>query len=62
MDFTELQRILDSGTKDELLTFCAGNNLEIIDGKIKHKDAKFVEDKIAHWDKRQLVKKINLNS
>lgn len=62
MDFTELNRILDSGTKNELLEFCDANNLIIVDGKIKHKVPKYVEDQIEHWDKRQLVKKINLNS
>jgi hypothetical protein len=62
MDFTELKCILDSGTKEELIAFCDNNNLEIVDGKIKHKSSAYVGDQVEYWDKRQLVKKINLNS
>ena len=62
MDFSELQRILDTGTRDELMSFCEANSLEIVDGKIKHKNKAHVTDQIEYWDKRQLVKKINLNS
>lgn len=62
MDIDELNRILKSGTREELHYFLKANNLEIVDGKIKAKDIEAVKEEIAFWDKRQLVKKINLNS
>jgi hypothetical protein len=62
MDFTELTRILESGTKDELNEFCSANGLVVENGQIRHKNKQFVDDQIEYWDKRQLVKKINLNS
>lgn len=62
MDFKELEQIFESGTHEELTNFCIYNNLEIKDGKIFHTDKTYVGKKIAFWDKRQLVKKINLNS
>jgi len=62
MNFNELEHILQSGTKKELLNFTSNNNLIIKDGKIYHQDDGFIREQIAFWDKRQLVKKINLNS
>jgi hypothetical protein len=62
MDFNKLHSILESGTKEELTEFCHNNNLVIKDGKIFHSDTESVKQSVAFWDKRQLVKKINLNS
>lgn len=37
-------------------------DLELRDNKFYHKNKEYVNEQIAFWDKRQLVKKINLNS
>lgn len=36
--------------------------LKIVNGKIQYASSKYAEDQESYWDKRQLVKKINLNS
>ena len=62
MDFDKLDSILQNGSQQDLENFCSQNKLVLEDGKIRHQTPKEVEDAIAYWDKRQLVKKINLNS
>lgn len=62
MDFKKLENIFNNGTADELNQFCNDNDLEIKNGKIFHKSPSIVNSNIEFWDKRQLVKKINLNS
>lgn len=62
MDFKKLNLILTTGTKTDLDNFCRENDLVIDNGKIFHKDINVAEQSIEYWDKRQLVKKINLNS
>jgi hypothetical protein len=62
MDFNKLNQILDKGSTEDLNVFCQEHSLEIRDGKIFHTNPAVVEQSIAFWDKRQLVKKINLNS
>jgi intein/homing endonuclease len=60
--FNTLNQILETGTKDELNAFLADNELHIKDGKIFADDADVVNDLVGYWDKRQLVRKTNLNS
>lgn len=62
MDFDKLDSILQNGSIQDLEEFCSQNNLVIDNGKIRHQNPKEVESAVEHWDKRQLVKKINLNS
>lgn len=62
MNFDKLNSILNNGTRKELDDFCRDNDLIIKDGKIFHKDPEIVNYQTEYWDKRQLVKKINLNS
>lgn len=62
LDWERLDNILKDGTIDELYAFCNKNSLEIKDGKIRAKDKAQVNEAIAFWDKRQLVRKILLNS
>ena len=62
MNFDKLNEILESGTKEELDSFLVENNCTINDGRIVHNDSALVTEQVAFWDKRQLVKKINLNS
>lgn len=62
MDFDKLNQILESGTQNDLNDFMTSNSLVIRDGKIVHDDPEKVDELIEFWDKRQQVKKINLNS
>jgi len=62
MNFKELEQIFESGTREELEQFTNKYNLVIKDGKIYADDTIDIDMQIAFWDKRQLVKKINLNS
>lgn len=62
MDFDKLDLILQNGTEQELDNFCSENNLIVKGGKIYHQNQREVETAIEYWDKKQLVKKINLNS
>lgn len=62
MDFNKLTEILENGSQQELDNFCLEHNLEIKNDKIFHKQQNIVDKEIEYWDKRQLVKKINLNS
>ena len=60
IDFEQLDRILETGTRADLDQFCANNNLSVKDGRIVYNED--VNDKIKFWDKRQLIRKILLNS
>lgn len=62
LDWKRLDAILESGSPDELGLFMAENDLMISNGKLKPRLKSAVEAAIEYWDKRQLVKKINLNS
>ena len=62
MNFKQLDKILETGSRAELEEFCNQNDLYIKDEKIFHKNPKEIQEKLEYWDKRQLVKKINLNS
>ena len=62
MNIEDLNSILENGTREELEDFCTENDLIISDDKIFHKNPDEAKKQVAFWDKRQLVKKINLNS
>jgi len=62
MNVEKLSQLLKTGTRDEIESFCQNNNLDIKDNKIYPKDKQKIQEEFAFWDKRQLVKKINLNS
>lgn len=62
LEFDKLDEILANGTKEDLNTFMEENNLQIVDGKIVAKDKDQLKEAVMYWDKRQLVKKIVLNS
>jgi hypothetical protein len=62
IDFARLDQIFAKGTKEELLSFCSENDLEIKDGKIVAIDPVAAKANESFWDKRQLVRKILLNS
>ena len=62
VDLQKLEQIFNTGSKAELEEFVNTHNLIIENGKIYARDKQTVTDTVAFWDKRQLVKKINLNS
>jgi hypothetical protein len=62
MDFNKLSAIIERGTKEELAAFCAENKLVVQDGVVKPVDKEHAKSMIEYWDKRQLVRKIQLNS
>jgi DNA polymerase elongation subunit (family B) len=62
INIEELEKILKQGSKEDLEKFAQTYKLKIEDNKIKVLDSSDALETIAYWDKRQLVKKINLNS
>lgn len=62
INFDELHHLIESGDITLLREFANKNDLEIIDGKIYPKNKDDTRYTIDYWDKKQLVKKINLNS
>lgn len=62
LDFKKLKEVVVKNSPIALENFLNEYNLEIKDGKIYSKDKKAVKDAVEYWDKKQLVKKINLNS
>lgn len=58
----ELYEIIKSGSKADLEKFTKTNNIEIVDGKLVPKDQSIYKQEYEYWDKRQLIRKINLNS
>ena len=62
LDFKKLKEVVAKNSPIALENFLNENNLEIKDGKVYPKDKSAVKDAIEFWDKKQLVKKIGLNS
>jgi len=62
INITQLEQILESGTRADLDLFMEANGLHLQDGKIVAKKQHQADNAVRYWDKRQLVKKINLNS
>lgn len=62
LDFVALQSLIDAGDLEAITNFATENHLEIINGKIYPKNKDECKYAIDYWDKKQLVKKINLNS
>lgn len=58
----EIKKLIEQGNAMEIVRYMKKHNLTLEGGKIKHIDPKFVKKQQEFWDKRQLVKKINLNS
>ena len=58
----QIQAVIDRGDPDAIAKFILDNNLVLDGNEIKHADKNYVNSQIEFWDKRQLVKKINLNS
>lgn len=58
----KLKEIIGEGHKKRVVQYMNQHNLMVKDGKAIHRDQKDLKRIIGYWDKRQLVKKINLNS
>lgn len=58
----KLKELIEEGHKKRVVQYMNQHNLMVKDGKAVHRDQKELKKIIGFWDKRQLVKKINLNS
>jgi DNA polymerase elongation subunit (family B) len=58
----KLKEIIVEGHKKRVVQYMNQHNLMVKEGKAIHRDQKDLKGIIGFWDKRQLVKKINLNS
>lgn len=58
----KLKELVSEGHKKRVVQYMNQHNLMVKDGKAIHRDQKDLKRIIGYWDKRQLVKKINLNS
>lgn len=62
MDIGELYDVIDQQDPKKLYDFMKANDLYLENGKLVAKDKNRIHDFIEYWDKRQLVRKIMLNS
>lgn len=58
----KLQELIAEGHKKRVVQYMNQHSLTVKDGKAIARDQKLLRRVIGFWDKRQLVKKINLNS
>lgn len=58
----KLRDLITEGHKLRVVQYMNQHMLMVKDGKAIHRDQKALKSIISFWDKRQLVKKINLNS
>lgn len=58
----KFKEIIADGHKKRVVQYMNQHNLMVKDGKAIHRNQKDLKRIIGFWDKRQLVKKINLNS
>jgi DNA polymerase elongation subunit (family B) len=54
--------LINEGHKKRVVQYMNQHNLTVKDGKAVHRNQRSLKQIIGFWDKRQLVKKINLNS
>jgi DNA polymerase elongation subunit (family B) len=62
MQALEIKKLIQDKNIKELRRLISSGLLKVIDNKILFADKKYAKDQEEYWDKRQLVKKINLNS
>ena len=58
----KLKELIEEGHKKRVVQYMNQHDLMVKDGKAIHRDQSTLKRVIGFWDKRQLVKKINLNS
>ena len=62
IDIDKLHNLVESKDAKKIAHYMENHNLTIQDNKIVCNDKNYVKEQVSFWDKRQLVKKINLNS
>jgi hypothetical protein len=62
MQATEIKKLIKDKNIKELRKLINSGILKVENGKIYFADKKYAKEQEEYWDKRQLVKKINLNS
>ena len=62
MQATEIKKLIKDKNIKELRKLINSGILKVTDNKIQFADKKYAKDQEEYWDKRQLVKKILLNS
>jgi len=58
----KLAELITEGHKKRVVQYMNQHNLMVKEDKVIHRDQKDLKRIVGYWDKRQLVKKINLNS
>jgi len=62
VDIHKLHKIIESNDAKKIAHYLENHNLRIKDNKIVSNDSEYVKSQVEYWNRRQLVKKINLNS
>ena len=63
LQIKHLKEVIESGNREAVVKYMNMQNLEVDEnGKVHYRDQDELDSLDAFWDKRQLVKKINLNS
>jgi len=62
MQASEIKKLLEEKNIEKIKELIKSGFLKIEDGKLMYADQAYAKDQEEYWDKRQLVKKINLNS
>lgn len=58
----EIKKLIENKDVAGIRELIKSGILEIVDNKIKYKSKEYAKQQEEYWDKRQLIKKINLNS
>lgn len=62
LDITDLPRAIEAGDTERIRELCARYGLEIRDGRVVARDPAAARAAAHHWDLRQLVDKVRMNS
>lgn len=62
MQASEIKKLLEEKNIEKIKELINNGFLKIEDGKLMYANQAYAKDQEEYWDKRQLVKKINLNS
>ena len=62
INIKELKNLLKEGNAKQIAEYMKTYNLKLEENKIICSDPAYVKAQVEYWDKRQLVKKLNLNS
>ena len=62
INIKELKNLLKEGNAKQIAEYMKTYNLKLEENKIICLDSTYVKDQVEYWDKRQLVRKLQLNS